>query len=48
VYSYDAATGKWSRYVPGGPGFLNSMTVMKKGAAYWFIAAGSAQVPFTP
>jgi hypothetical protein len=48
VYGYDPATGKWSRYVPGGPGFLNSMTMMKKGAAYWFIAAGAAQVPFTP
>jgi hypothetical protein len=46
VYAYDPATGHWRRYVPGAPGYLNNLQVLKKGSAYWFIASGSAQVPF--
>jgi len=46
VYSYDPLTGDWKRYVPGAPGYLNNLPVLKKGNAYWFIATGSAQVPF--
>ena len=48
VYAYDAATGNWTRYVPGAPSFLNNLLVLKKGGSYWFIATGSAQVPFQP
>jgi hypothetical protein len=48
VYSYDAATGNWTRYVPGAPSFLNNLQLLKKGGSYWFIATGSAQVPFQP
>ena len=48
VYSYDAATGSWTRYIPGGPAFLNNLTSLKKGGSYWFIATGSAQIPFQP
>jgi hypothetical protein len=46
VYSYDSLTGHWSRYVPGAPAYLNNLDVLKRGGSYWFIATGSAQVPF--
>lgn len=48
VYSYDTATGNWTRYIPGAPSFLNNLMSLKKGGSYWFIATGSAQVPFQP
>jgi len=48
VYAYDPATGNWTRYVPGAPGYLSNLASLKKGGAYWFIATGSAQVPFQP
>lgn len=46
VYGYDPATGTWVRYAPGLPAYLNNMALLKKGQAYWFIAKGSALVPF--
>lgn len=46
VYAYDPLTGNWSRYIPGAPAYVNNLTTLKKGVAYWFIATGSAQVPF--
>jgi hypothetical protein len=48
VYSYDPATGNWTRYIPGAPAFLNNLTSLKKGGSYWFIATSLAQVPFQP
>lgn len=48
VYSFDPATGNWTRYIPGAPSFLNNLTLLKKGRAYWFIATGPAQVGFQP
>jgi hypothetical protein len=48
VYSYDPATGKWARYVPGAPGFLNNLTFLKPGDVYWFITSGAGTVPFQP
>ncbi len=48
VYAYDSATGNWTRFVPGAPSFINNLPLLKKGGSYWFIATGSAQVPFQP
>jgi hypothetical protein len=48
VYGYDPATGTWYRYGPGLPAFLNNLTILKQGQAYWFIASGPAQIPFVP
>ena len=48
VYSYDPATGSWLRYGPGLPSFLNTLTLLRRGQAYWFIASGPAQIPFVP
>ncbi len=46
VYSYDPLTGEWKRYIPGAPAFINNLAILKKGNSYWFLATGSAQVPF--
>jgi hypothetical protein len=46
VYAYDPGTGNWTRYMPGAPAFLNNLGTLHKGQAYWFIASGSAMVPF--
>ena len=48
VYQWDPATRTWSRYVPGAPGFVSNIPVLKKGLAYWFISTGSGNVPFQP
>jgi len=48
VYAWDPITQSWSRYAPGLPGYLNNLTTMKKGSAYWFIATGSTQIAFQP
>lgn len=44
VYEWDAATGTWKRYLPGMPGYLNTLTQLRPGSAYWVIARGQAQV----
>jgi len=46
VYGYDSATGTWVRYAPGLPAYLNNMTVLKKGQAYWFIAQAAGLIHF--
>lgn len=48
VYAFNPATGDWSRYIPGAPAYVNNLLALKKGGAYWFIATGSAQIPFQP
>lgn len=48
VYAYDPVTGKWTRYLPGAPSFLNNLGLLKKGLSYWFIATGSTQITFEP
>jgi hypothetical protein len=48
VYAWDPVTHQWSRFVPGATGYLNNLLSLKKGVAYWFIAAGTANVPFKP
>jgi len=35
VYGYDHATGTWLRYAPGLPSFVNTLSLMKTGDAYW-------------
>ena len=38
VYSWDPATETWRRYGPSLPGFLNNLTTLRRGDAYWVIA----------
>lgn len=44
VYEWDPSTGSWRRYLPGMPGYLNTLTQLRTGAAYWVIARGQAQI----
>lgn len=44
VYEWDPATGSWRRYLPGMPAYLNTLTQLRTGAAYWVIARGQAQI----
>lgn len=48
VYGWDPVTHQWSRYVPGAPSYVNSISTLKKGIAYWFIATGASSVPIKP
>jgi uncharacterized protein YkwD len=45
VYAWDPATNSWQRYGPALPSFANSITFLRRGAAYWVIATTNAQVP---
>lgn len=45
VYSWDAASGQWLRFIPGLPGFVNNLQKVERGRAYWFLAKGTASLP---
>ncbi|MBE7519900.1 MAG: hypothetical protein HS107_11720 [Thermoflexaceae bacterium] len=44
VYTWDATTGQWLRYIPGLPAFVNNLLTMEQGRAYWFVAKGAASL----
>jgi hypothetical protein len=44
IYRWDAATRKWQHYVPGGAGYLDTLTMLHRGEAYWVIANRQAEV----
>lgn len=44
VYTWDATTGQWLRYIPGLPTFVNNLLTMEQGRAYWFVAKGAASL----
>ncbi len=44
VYAWDPATSTWRRYGPGLPAFLNNLTMLHKGDAYWIIAKATGSV----
>jgi uncharacterized protein YkwD len=39
VYAYDAATGEWLRFVPGAPDYVNTLSTLENGRAYWMMAS---------
>jgi len=41
VYTWDASTGSWLRYIPGVPAYVNTLINLHRGTAYWFIANSS-------
>lgn len=43
VYTWDAETETWGRYIAGGPAYLNSIDSLESGRAYWVFA----KEPFT-
>jgi len=44
VYEWMPATGEWHRYFPGLPAYLNNLTRLNKGGAYWVIANQASQL----
>jgi hypothetical protein len=44
VYEWDPVAGTWKRYLPGMPAYLNTLTQLQQGRAYWVIAKGQALV----
>ncbi len=48
VYGWDSATQTWKRYLPGVPGFVNSLSTLQQGKAYWFLSTANSTVPYVP
>ena len=46
VYTWDAFSGTWQRYIPGVPAFVNTLVTLHRGGAYWFIATASMSIGF--
>ncbi|MGE3076352.1 MAG: CAP domain-containing protein [Dehalococcoidia bacterium] len=46
VYEWDPVNGQWKRYFPGLPAYVNNLTTMKQGGAYWIIAKTKSAVTF--
>lgn len=44
IYGYDAVTGQWLRYSPLLPAYANTLTLLVRGNAYWFMTSGPAQL----
>jgi hypothetical protein len=42
VYHFDVATGKWQRYIPGSPSYVNSLTRLQEGKVYHFAMRSNA------
>jgi len=45
IYAYDASAGRWLRYVPGLPSFVNNLSRVHRGQAYWFISSTKSSLP---
>ncbi len=43
IYTWNAITGRWELFTPGGPGFLNTFDSFRAGGAYWV----QVKQPFT-
>jgi hypothetical protein len=48
VYSWNATAGRWDRFGPNMPAYVNSLTTLQQGKAYWIIATAAAQVLIEP
>jgi hypothetical protein len=48
VYSYNPDTRQWERYAPGLPSYVNSLTVLVPGKAYWWVSSDYTLVAYTP
>jgi hypothetical protein len=47
VWTYDANSKGWKRYVVGGPAFLNDLTNMEHGKGYWIDMVHEAALPIS-
>jgi hypothetical protein len=35
IYAWNSATGRWDRYIGGGPGYVNNLASLEGGTIYW-------------
>lgn len=47
VYSWDAQSRTWKRYIPGAPSFVNNLATLKQGNAYWFLSEAPGAIALT-
>ncbi|MFN0096595.1 MAG: CAP domain-containing protein [Dehalococcoidia bacterium] len=48
IYAFDAASGRWSRFGPGLPSYVNSIHALERGQAYWMIASKDSVIHIQP
>ena len=47
VYEWDATTRMWKRYAPNVPAYVNNLSTLGQGKAYWFLTTGAASISYT-
>ena len=47
VYEWDPVAKQWKRYAPGVPPYVNNLTTLGQGKAYWFLTSGAASISYT-
>ncbi len=45
IYAFDAAGNRWLRYAPGAPSYVNTLSALTRGGAYWVISGGTVTLP---
>jgi hypothetical protein len=48
VYGWEASTETWTQFGPMLPGYANTLSTLRQGSAYWFIANKALVIPFSP
>lgn len=44
VYGWDKTTGRWQRYGPGMPDYVNTLSRLEQGKAYWVVVNSDAMI----
>ena len=47
VYEWDPVAKKWKRWAPNVPSFVNTLTTLKQGNAYWFLSTTTTSISYT-
>lgn len=46
VYEWDPIAKKWKRWAPNVPSFVNTLTTLKPGNAYWFLSTTTTSISY--
>lgn len=47
VYEWDSLAKKWKRWAPNVPSFVNTLSTLKQGNAYWFLSTTTTSISYT-
>jgi hypothetical protein len=47
VYEWDPATRQWKRFAPDVPSYVNNLTTLSQGKAYWFLTNSGTSITYT-